>query len=149
MLRRAFLFALANLILTGILTAQQFTDSVAPTAAITSPANGATIRGTIAIDADACDNIGVTKVEFFLDASQIGSDSAYPYSLSWSSKSAPNGSHSLKSKAYDAANNATTSATVSITIDPEFCFSYPKKAGTQERHLDSSKRPEILWTIFC
>jgi Bacterial Ig domain len=119
-MRRAFLFTLINLLLNSLLDAQQFTDGIAPTAAITSPANGVTVKGLVSINVDACDNVGVAKVEFFVDGSLIGTDKTYPYSFSWSSRSVPNGSHSFKSKAYDAATNSTTSAIVNITVNNEF-----------------------------
>ena len=120
-MRWAFLFTLVHLsfAMSSMLTAQQFTDTVAPTAAITSPTNGTTVRGRIPINVDACDNVGVVKVEFFVDGALIASDQTYPYSLSWSSKSVSNGAHTLRSKANDAAGNATTSATINITVNNE------------------------------
>ncbi len=42
-------------------------DTQAPATAITAPANGATVSGTVSVTASASDNVGVTRVEFFLD----------------------------------------------------------------------------------
>src|SRR5207247_6424677 len=42
-------------------------DCTPPTVAITSPASGSTVAGTITISADASDNVGVIGVEFRID----------------------------------------------------------------------------------
>jgi len=91
-------------------------DTTAPTTSITAPANGATVSGTTSVTASASDNVGVTKVEFYLDGALKSTSTASPYSWSWDTTTAANGSHSLVSKAYDAANNVGTSATVTVTV---------------------------------
>jgi len=45
-----------------------------------------------------------------------GSDTTAPYSLAWDTATAANGAHSLLAKAYDAAGNVGSSATVGITV---------------------------------
>jgi hypothetical protein len=91
-------------------------DTTPPTVSITAPANGATVSGTIPVNATAADNIGVTKVEFYLDGALKSTDTTSPYSWSWDTTTATVGSHSLTAKAYDAATNSTTSTAVSVTV---------------------------------
>jgi hypothetical protein len=91
-------------------------DTTPPTTSITAPANGATVSGTVSVTASASDNVGVTKVEFYLDGALKTTDTASPYSWSWDTTTAANGSHSLVSKAYDAAGNVGTSSTVTVTV---------------------------------
>jgi hypothetical protein len=91
-------------------------DTTPPTTSITAPANGATVSGTVSVTASASDNVGVTKVEFYLDGALKSTSTASPYSWSWNTTTAANGSHSLVSKAYDAAGNVGTSATVTVTV---------------------------------
>jgi hypothetical protein len=91
-------------------------DTQAPVTAVTSPANGASVTGTIAVTASASDNVGVTSVEFWLDGVLAATDSSSPYSWSWNTATASPGSHSLVSKAYDAAGNIGTSAAINVTI---------------------------------
>jgi Lamin Tail Domain len=43
-------------------------------------------------------------------------DTTSPYSWSWDTTATANGTHSLTSKAYDAAGNAGTSSAVSVTV---------------------------------
>jgi Big-like domain-containing protein len=92
-------------------------DTTPPAVSITAPSNGATVSGTVAVNASASDNVGVTKVEFYLDGALKSSDTTSPYSWSWDTTGSANGSHSLTAKAYDAANNSKTSTAVGITVN--------------------------------
>jgi len=91
-------------------------DTTAPTTSITAPSNGATVSGTTSVTASASDNVGVTKVEFYLDGALKSTDTTSPYSWSWDTTTATNASHTLTSKAYDAAGNVGTSSTVTVTV---------------------------------
>jgi hypothetical protein len=72
--------------------------------------------GTITLSANASDNVGVTKVEFWVDGALKGTATAAPYSMTMDSRSLPNGSHSLIAKAFDAAANSASSTAVSFSI---------------------------------
>jgi endonuclease I len=91
-------------------------DTTPPVASISAPASGATVSGTVAVSASATDAVGVTKVEFFLDGALQATDTTSPYAWSWVTAGVANGSHSLAAKAYDAAGNVGTSATVTVTV---------------------------------
>ncbi|MGH3858069.1 Ig-like domain-containing protein, partial [Actinokineospora sp.] len=93
-------------------------DNTPPTVSLTAPANGATVSGTaVPVSADAADNVGVAGVQFQLDGADLGAeDTASPYTVTWNSTTATNGSHTLTARARDAAGNTTTSATVSVTV---------------------------------
>ncbi|HKS22282.1 MAG TPA: Ig-like domain-containing protein [Thermoanaerobaculia bacterium] len=92
-------------------------DTTPPTTSITAPANGATVSGTVSVTASASDNVGVTKVEFWLDGALRTTDTASPYSWSWDTTTFANSAHSLVTKAYDAAGNVGTSSTVTVTVN--------------------------------
>src|SRR5206468_204871 len=47
-------------------------DTTAPTVAITSPANGSTVSGTVTVSANALDNVSVAGVQFKLDGANLG-----------------------------------------------------------------------------
>jgi hypothetical protein len=75
------------------------------------------VSGTVSVSANASDNVGVAGVQFLLDGSNLGTEvTAAPYTLSWNTTSATNGSHTISARARDAAGNQTTSATVSVTV---------------------------------
>jgi subtilisin family serine protease len=93
-------------------------DTTAPTTSITAPAGGSTVSGSaVTVSADAADNVGVSKVDFFAGSTLIGSDTTSPYSISWNSTGVANGTYAITSKAYDASGNVGTSAGVSVTVN--------------------------------
>jgi hypothetical protein len=90
-------------------------DSIAPTVSITNPANGSIVarKSTVSITASASDNIGVIRVEFYINGALQCTDSQAPHGCSWK---VPNGSmknYRLDARAYDAANNVGT-ATLTV-----------------------------------
>lgn len=91
-------------------------DTTAPTTSITAPTAGAIVSGTATVSASASDNVGVTKVEFYLDGVLQSTDTSSPYSWNWNTTTASNASHTLTSKAYDAAGNIGTSTGVAVTV---------------------------------
>src|SRR5439155_11239376 len=85
---------------------------------ITAPAAGASVAGTVTVSASATDNVGVVGVQFKLDGALLGvEDTVAPYSISWNTTTASNGSHSVTAVARDAAGNTTASAAVSVTVN--------------------------------
>ncbi|RXK57733.1 DNRLRE domain-containing protein [Lacibacter luteus] len=92
-------------------------QGIAPTVAITSPANNASFNTpvNINIDATASDADGsVTKVEFYEGANKLGEDLTAPYSFTWNNVAV--GSYALTARATDNAGLITTSAVVNITV---------------------------------
>jgi chitodextrinase len=93
-------------------------DTTPPTVSITAPSNGATVKGTVTVTASASDNVGVVGVQFLLDDGINGSAEATtaPYSVSWNTATASDGSHTITAVARDAAGNRTKSAPVTVTV---------------------------------
>jgi hypothetical protein len=97
-------------------------DTVKPTATIVVPTAGTKVVGkAFTFDATATDNVGVTKVEYYLNGTLIGvaTPTQVGWTLNWDSTLKPDGTYNLTAKAYDAMNpaNTGTSAAVSINID--------------------------------
>jgi hypothetical protein len=42
-------------------------DTTPPAISLSSPTNGSTARGTITVTANASDNVGVTRIDFYVD----------------------------------------------------------------------------------
>jgi hypothetical protein len=92
-------------------------DTTPPTVSITAPANGATISGTTTISCSASDNVKVSRVQFEIDGSNIGTaDTAAPFTRALNTKNYSDGSHTLKAIARDPAGNQTASDTITINI---------------------------------
>jgi hypothetical protein len=90
-------------------------DTTPPTASIASPTGG-NVSGTVTVNANAADNVGVSRVEFYVNGSLVGTDAAAPYQYSWNTAALANGSATLSAKAFDAAGNSAQSAAVSVTV---------------------------------
>jgi hypothetical protein len=91
-------------------------DTQAPGVSITSPVSGATVMGTVTIQATAADNVGVTRIDYMVDGSVIAALSPPAYSLDWLSGSVADGQHTLTVRAHDAAGNTAVSTPVTVTV---------------------------------
>ncbi len=82
---------------------------------LTSP--GASVSGTVVLQADASDDQGVASVRFLAGANLIGTDTTAPYSVNWDTTTAANGTVTLTAEAEDLAGNIGVSAAVDVTVD--------------------------------
>ena len=87
-------------------------DTTAPVVA----AQASGTAGSITFTATATDNVGVTRVDYYVDGVLKGSATASPYTYAFSSTTVADGTHTLVAKAVDAAGNLGTSASVSFTV---------------------------------
>jgi Big-like domain-containing protein/K319-like protein len=90
-----------------------------PTVSITSPTAGTFVHGaSVAIQATATDDHGVTKVQFFDGTTSIGTDTngADGWSVTWNTTTTGDGPHSVKATATDTTNQ-TGNDSVAVTVD--------------------------------
>ena len=90
-----------------------------PTVLITTPGNGSSFIGptNIIIGALASASVAtgkITKVEFFANATLLGTSTTAPYTLTWTS--APLGSFSLKAEAFDSYGIGAFSPIISLQV---------------------------------
>ncbi|NIO72756.1 MAG: DUF362 domain-containing protein, partial [Anaerolineae bacterium] len=83
----------------------QRAESQPPTVEILSPAEGAVVWGVITVEATASDNVGVAKVEFYVDDVLAETVTGPPYRLLLDTATLSLGTHTLKVVAYDAMLN--------------------------------------------
>ena len=93
-------------------------DTTKPTVSLTAPVSGSTavVGSAVTLSASASDNVGVSKVEFYVDGVLKNADSASPYSYSWNTAGTAAGTHSVTATAFDAAGNSATSSPANITL---------------------------------
>jgi beta-lactamase superfamily II metal-dependent hydrolase len=120
-------------------------DTTPPATAITAPGAGSTVSGTVSVTASASDNVGVARVEFYLDGALQLTDTVAPYGWSWDTKTAANGAHSLACSAFDAAGNRGDSAPVSVTVD-NAADATPPSAPASLTATGGQKRITLQWT---
>jgi uncharacterized protein (TIGR03118 family) len=95
-------------------TVNNVPDTVAPVVALTAPAAG-DVSGTVTVSANATDNVGVARVEFYAGVNNIGTDLTAPYSVQWNTTGIT-GVQQLTAKAFDGAGNTTTSTAVPVNV---------------------------------
>jgi thermitase len=91
-------------------------DSSAPAVTITAPADGAKVKGlwNLKVKVNATDNVGVSRVELYVDGKLAGTSSYAPATFTWSVRKATAGAHVFQAYAYDAAGNIGTSSSVTV-----------------------------------
>lgn len=90
-------------------------DGTPPSVTITSPQSGAKVNGNISVTVVATDNIGVTKVELYVDGAIVSTSTIAPFTNTWNARQATAGTHTLQCKAYDAAGNGAVSPVVTVS----------------------------------
>ncbi len=112
-------------------------DLTLPIVSITSPTAGANVTGTVSIDTSATDNMGISKVEFYIDSVLLSTDTTTPYNTNWNTTTlAHNSNHTIQVKAYDLVNNLNTqSITVKVldTTVPVVSITSPLNGATVTR----------------
>jgi hypothetical protein len=86
---------------------------------LAAPSSGSTVSGTIPVRASVSivGGLTVSGVQFRLDGANLGAeDTSAPYSISWNTKTAGNGSHTLTAVARDVLGARWTSNAVTVTV---------------------------------
>ncbi|HET8581077.1 MAG TPA: peptidoglycan-binding protein [Candidatus Paceibacterota bacterium] len=94
-----------------------YLDVTPPSVSITSPANGATVSGSVTVTASASDDHGVASVKFIVDGTTKGTDKSAPFTMTWNTGAVLDGSHAIVAVATDVGGNVATSSTVTVTTD--------------------------------
>jgi len=90
-------------------------DTQAPTITITNPPNGSRIRNAqpVEIRVTVADNVGVLRVDAYLEGVAIGSSTTAPFSINWVPNTLTRKSkYNLQAQAIDAAGNTGVTAIV-------------------------------------
>ena len=136
-------------------------DTTPPQVSITNPTNSSTVSGTINIQANATDNKGISKVEFYVDGALKSTDTSSPYAYSWDTAAVSNAAHTLKAIAYDTSSNKNE-AQINITVnnaappppppppptEPELTVSSATASGSNASHPASAaidKNSSTYW----
>lgn len=97
-----------------IVAIQTLSDTIPPVVAILSPKNGTTIWKKVTIQAKASDNVGISKMELYIDGVMTLTKNSNSITWSWNTANVPKGQHTISVKAYDVAGNVGTK---SITVN--------------------------------
>jgi subtilisin family serine protease len=89
-------------------------DQTPPNNTILAPTQGQKVSNTVSVLVNATDNVGVAKVELYVDGNLSGTSTTAPFTVKWSTRRTAVGAHVLQSKAYDAAGNVGASPTLAV-----------------------------------
>jgi hypothetical protein len=92
-------------------------DSQPPTVTITVPPAGSTVSGVTNVQVSATDNVGISRLEFYVDNVLRAVDALAPYTWSFDTTAVANGSHTLTVKAYDPAQNIGQASVTFTTLN--------------------------------
>lgn len=120
MLSKFFILATLLILLTLLACSNTSTgtkDEESPTVSITSPVNNSEWdEGVfVSIIAEATDNEGISRVDFYVDGILEFSDNEPDYRYEWNTTN-QSGDHILMAKAYDTNDNESSSALVNVKI---------------------------------
>jgi Bacterial Ig domain/Divergent InlB B-repeat domain len=90
------------------------TDTTPPVVTMTPPSTLAR-KSRVTLSATAVDNIGVLRVEFYVNQSLICSDTTSSYTCEWRIPAAGNKSYVLEARGYDAVGNVGASLPITVT----------------------------------
>jgi Zn-dependent metalloprotease len=97
-------------------TADTYDDRTPPTA-VASVSGSAPV---LQLSAQTDDNVGVARVEFYVDGELVGERASQPFQMSLDATEQSNGQHQLVVVAFDGAGNSARSEPVSFTVTNTF-----------------------------
>lgn len=91
-------------------------DATAPALAITSPANGSIVSGTVKINVSASDNQGSAGIsnELYIGGTRVAAATGGVLSYNWSARKLQRGAYTIEARSRDAAGNVSQ-AFISVT----------------------------------
>lgn len=93
-----------------------YSNDLPPSCALVNLTDGQTIYGAVPVGVDAADDVGVSKVELYLDTVLQGTVTSAPYSFTIDTTTVFNGTHRVRAVAYDEVLQ-TASASALVTVD--------------------------------
>lgn len=91
----------------------QAADITAPLVRLSAPSPAS---GLVDVLVDATDDVGVARVELYLDGARIGTSTAGSVAFGWDTRTVADGDHVLEARAYDAAGNVGSSGAQVVAV---------------------------------
>jgi hypothetical protein len=95
-----------------------------------SPPPGGSVRGAVLVEAQASDDVGIARVDFFVDGGYKSSDTTEPYQMMWDTcpSAVSEGPHTICAKAWDVCGK-TAQACINVTVDNTTFDDVPKTSS--------------------
>lgn len=86
------------------------------TIALIEPADMSYVNGQVDVRAQASDDVGVVKVDFYVDNGRVAEDETAPYAIEWNTDDFDEGAHTVKAICTDTGGQ-TTENQIQVTVD--------------------------------
>jgi subtilisin family serine protease len=93
-------------------------DASSPEVSILSPAKGSLMSGLVPVDVAANDDVGVARVELFVDDRRYATATMPPYQFVGDATRVAPGPHTLRAYAYDTSDNVGRTTSHQILLTP-------------------------------
>jgi subtilisin family serine protease len=113
-------------------------DVTVPLVTISSPTNGSTISGATNVNVSATDNVGVSRIELYVDGTLFGQAAGALATFSLNTLNYVDGTHTVQARAYDAANNVGITS-ISVAIRNSFVTDQSAPTVTITSPTDGSR----------
>jgi len=91
-------------------------DVTDPLVSIASPEEGSTVSSSMTVSVSATDNVGVERVELYIDGTLFGTSTTEPHNFYWNTNDLPDGYYELSAIAYDTSGNIGHSNSVTVYV---------------------------------
>lgn len=91
-------------------------DNIPPVVNIVNPPNGQIVSGNVNVLAEATDNVGIDRVDFFIDGFLVRTATSPPYNYLWNTVLADTGIHNIFARAFDLSNNSSVSPAITVIV---------------------------------
>lgn len=91
-------------------------DATPPAVNFITPSNGSSVSGTVGIEVNASDNVGVASVILDINGSHFDSTTIAPYNFSWNAASVAAGTYTLTATAKDGKGNSGSN-TITVAVN--------------------------------
>ena len=91
-------------------------DTTPPHVSITSPEDGATISDSTTVNVSATDDVGVERLEIYVNGVLIATDTTAPYGFYWDTTNYSEGYYELSALAYDYSQNEGQSNVITVYV---------------------------------
>ncbi|MCK5508856.1 MAG: peptidase S8, partial [Desulfobacterales bacterium] len=91
-------------------------DITDPWVSIVSPVEGSTVSGSVRVSVSATDNVGIERVELYIDGTFFGTSTTASYDFYWDTNDLLEGGYELSAIAYDSSDNLKQSNSVTVYV---------------------------------
>ena len=97
---------------------QDAPDITYPQGTIVTPASGSTVNGVVDIEVNVFDNIGISKVNFFINGDSLFCDTIPPYNYNWdTTQENEDQNHTINIDVIDLSGNQTSLYPIAVYVD--------------------------------